>query len=254
MTTLSGIGEWAAMNVASDPLFEVALLAGVFILIWKRVRVALLPLLLLLLLIDMSLHHVRHLLLFGIVAPLLIAEPLGEALGIKITENSLGRWPAVAGGLLAVILAVARIVTPFAPADSPVAPGAALAHVPRPLRDHPVFNAYAFGGYLLFNGVRPYIDSRAELYGDAFRAGYLRLQDDPCAFVRELAARHVAWTILEPGSRLETFLGESPNWPHLYADPYAVVRVHQASPDGGPDQACRAESTIGSPPAPERRG
>jgi hypothetical protein len=227
MKTLSGIGEWAPMNVATDPAFEIALLAGIFVLLWKRVRLSLLPLLLLLLLVDLSLHHVRHLLLFGVVAPLLIAQPLAEALEGQKANAARGPWPVAAGVLLATALAVARLTIPIIPANSAAAPGAALAHVPASLRAQPVFNAYPFGGYLIFNGVRPYIDSRAELFGDAFLTNYLKLQDDPAALSRELAARNVAWTMLEPGSRLAILLGESPGWRQLYADHYAVVYVRQ---------------------------
>ncbi|HEX4198655.1 MAG TPA: hypothetical protein VHZ26_14550 [Caulobacteraceae bacterium] len=223
MRTLSGIGEWAAMNVAADPAFETALLAGLFVLLWKRVRLPLLSLLLLLLLVDLSLRHVRHVLLFGVVAPLLIAQPLAEALGGAKAEPSRSPWIAAAGGLLAALLVAARLAIPLVPADGAAAPGAALARVPASLRGQPVFNAYPFGGYLIFSGVRPYIDSRAELYGDAFLANYLKLHDDPAALNGELAARRVAWAILEPGSRPAVLLGESPDWRRLYADRYAVV-------------------------------
>lgn len=229
MRTLSGIGEWAAMNVAADPAFEIALLAGICVLLWQRVRLPLLSLLLLLLLVDLSLHHVRHVLLFGVVAPLLIAQPLAEALGEAKAEPSHSPWIAAAGGLLAALLVAARLAIPLAPADSAAAPGAALAHVPASLRGQPVFNAYPFGGYLIFNGVRPYIDSRAELYGDAFLANYLKLQDDPAALSRELAARHVAWAMLEPGSSPAILLDESPDWRRLYADRYAVVYLRRTS-------------------------
>ena len=225
MGTLSGIGEWAPMDVTRNLPFEAALLAGVFILVWKRVRVALLPLLLLLLVTDMSLHHVRHLMLFALVAPLVIAEPLGEALDGVASPRRWGLAPTGIGALAAALLAAARLAFPFSPANSPVAPEAALGHIPPDLRNQPVFNAYAFGGYLIFSGVRPYIDSRAELYGDDFRARYLRLQDDPVALAQELAARKIAWTLLEPGSPAAAFLDASPDWRRLYADRYAVAHV-----------------------------
>ena len=36
----------------------------------------------------------------------------------------------------------------------------------------PVLNDFSFGGYLMFSGVQPFIDGRAELYGDAFLHEY----------------------------------------------------------------------------------
>jgi hypothetical protein len=35
-----------------------------------------------------------------------------------------------------------------------------------------VLNTYGFGGYLIFSGVRPFIDGRSDMYGDAFFMRY----------------------------------------------------------------------------------
>jgi hypothetical protein len=40
-----------------------------------------------------------------------------------------------------------------------------LAAVPPELRAKPVLNDYGFGGYLIWSGVRPFIDGRADTYG-----------------------------------------------------------------------------------------
>ena len=54
-------------------------------------------------------------------------------------------------------------------------PVTALAHVPPQLLSQPVFNEYAFGGYLIFKGVKPYVDGRADMYGDAWVQEYLAI-------------------------------------------------------------------------------
>ena len=54
-------------------------------------------------------------------------------------------------------------------------PGAAFAHVPASLAAMPVLNEYNFGGFLIFNGVRPFIDGRADMYGDKFLEDYAEL-------------------------------------------------------------------------------
>ena len=54
-------------------------------------------------------------------------------------------------------------------------PVTAVAHVPPQLMSQPVFNEYAFGGYLIFKGVKPYVDGRADMYGDAFVQEYLAI-------------------------------------------------------------------------------
>ena len=140
--------------------------------------------------------------------------------------------------LLAVVAGV-RIAVASGPPESASAPTAALAHVPSDLRGRPVFNAYRFGGFLIFSGVRPYIDSRAEVYGDTFRDQFLMLQGgDPCAFAAEAARRGFAWTILEPASPLIKVLDNSPDWRRLYSDDRAVVHVHRGGFWARPPSYC----------------
>jgi hypothetical protein len=230
MTTLAGVTEWGPLTPIDNRLFEAALLGGAAALIRARARTPALHLLLLLVLADLALEHQRHVLLFGIVAPLLIAQPLGDALARPIPPPAAPwrPWPLAGGGLIAAALVGARIALGGAPADSAVAPGAALAHVPAAVRGLPVFNAYPFGGFLIFNSVAPYIDSRAEVYGDAFRARFLRLQGgDAAAFRAEAAERGIAWTILEPGAPLVAVIDASADWRRVYVDRFAVVHVRR---------------------------
>src|SRR5207247_4152372 len=42
------------------------------------------------------------------------------------------------------------------------------------LKAHRVLNDYYFGGYLIFQGIPTFIDSRAELYGPVFLKRYFR--------------------------------------------------------------------------------
>jgi hypothetical protein len=231
MTTLSGIGEWGPLNFDHNPYFEGALLGLILVLGWRGVRVPVFSLLLVLLVGHLTLHHARHVQLFAIVAPVLLAEPLGATFNNPARGSGRwGRWTIVVGGALAALVGGAKMAVATRPPDSPSAPAAALARVPANLRRRPVFNAYRFGGFLIFSGVRPYIDSRAEVYGDAFRNQFLALQGgDACAFAAEAARREFAWTILEPASPLIPELDHSPNWRRLYADDRAVVHVHQGA-------------------------
>jgi hypothetical protein len=250
MTTLAGVTEWGPLTLTDNRLFEAALLGGAAALIWTRARVPALHLLLLLGLADLAFEHQRHVLLFGVVAPLLIAGPLGERLPRPAARRGAGPWVPALGVMAALALAAGRIALGGAPADSRVNPGAALAHVPAPLRALPTFNAYPFGGFLIFNGVRPYIDSRAEVYGDAFRNGFLRLEDgDAAAFREEAARRGFGWTILEPGAPLVAALDASPDWRRLYADRFAVVHVRR-----GPPAAGRPDVDTGPPRRTVNRG
>ena len=75
--------------------------------------------------------------------------------------------------------------------------------MPRFVRETPVVNDYAFGGYLIWNGVKPFIDSRADLYGDIFLSNYAAVTEpDKDALASTLAFYHARWTIFRArGSR-----------------------------------------------------
>ena len=85
---------------------------------------------------------------------------------------------------------------PVVRGDDPVSPVTAMAHVPRFVRETPVLNDYGFGGYLIWNGVKPFIDSRADLYGDIFLQNYAAITaPDKDALAATLTFYHVRWTI-----------------------------------------------------------
>ncbi len=81
MTILPNITEWRAANFAQVTTFELAILATLFVCLYRGVRMRLVPLLLLLGLLHMSLQHVRHQLVLVMVAPLILAEPLARGAG-----------------------------------------------------------------------------------------------------------------------------------------------------------------------------
>jgi hypothetical protein len=133
--------------------------------------------------------------------------------------------------LLFALVAAARIAYPVVRIDGEVTPGAALAHVPDDLRRQPVFNEYSFGGYLIFHDVRPFIDGRAELYGEDFIARYARIvRPDKRELAAVLTEYRVRWTILDANDVVVPLMDAMPGWHRLYADKVAVVHVR----DGGP--------------------
>ena len=103
-------------------------------------------------------------------APILLAPALAKAWPARRQQPSpcSPPWPS----RLSLLVLIARLALPVARGDDPVTPVSALAHVPRFVRETPVLNDYGFGGYLIWNGVKPFIDSRADLYGDIFLQNY----------------------------------------------------------------------------------
>ena len=125
----------------------------------------------------------------------------------------------------AVLLSV-KLLLPAPPADSAVSPFSALSHVPQTLQRQPVLNHYDLGGYLIFRGVKTFIDGRTDMYGDAFNARYdAIMRPGKAAFDKAVHDYGISWTFLPPSSPLVPLLESSPDWRRLYADRYAVIDV-----------------------------
>src|SRR6202021_2681853 len=127
-------------------------------------------------------------------------------------------------GVGAAAVVVTRLAIPLVRIDNGNVPVTALAHVPPQLLSQPVFNEYAFGGYLIFKGVKPYIDGRADMYGDAFVQEYLAIAggvepDVDTAFKRW----NITWVIISPRDGLVSLLDRKSGWRRLYSDPFAVL-------------------------------
>jgi len=224
MQALGHIGEWQASDLSHLSPFALTLLTGLFVLGSGRARVAPFRLLLLLGLAWLALIHARHQMLLGVTAPILFAPFLAKT------------WPAkgqihpplfgATAALSLVVLIAARLMVPVARGDDPMSPVSALAHVPQSLRQMPVLNEYGFGGYLIWNGVKVYIDSRADLYGDNFLRDYSNIiSPDRDALAAAITARRIGWTIFPQGSPVIKLMDGMPGWRRFHSDKLAVVHV-----------------------------
>ena len=177
----------------------------------------------------MALQHSRHQVLLGIVAPMLLARPIAAAIGAgRVGEEGrrVARIALPATFAAAEAISGARLIAPIDRTDGAAAPISALTAVPPELRRKPVLNDYAFGGYLIFEHVRPFIDARAELYGDAMMSLYGRLQAGDCGAVENTLKRYdIAWTIFAPDNRIVAALDREPGWRLICGRATAIVHV-----------------------------
>ena len=95
---------------------------------------------------------------------------MGASLGRGSAEPLSPSWHRLSAGAAVFTLAALalRFTLPLSPERSGAAFATVLDAVPASVRAEPVLNEYGLGGRLIFAGVRPFIDSRADLYGDAF--------------------------------------------------------------------------------------
>jgi hypothetical protein len=224
MGGIRNIGEWAPADLTKLTPFPIALVCLAALTLTGRLKLKPLRILLLLGLCYLGLAHVRHQMLFGIIAPMLVAPGLrlGES---AASSKKLPLWLRPACGCLFTALIAARLILPTVRGDDPVTPMTALAQVPSALRDAPVLNQYDFGGYMIFAGMKPFVDGRTDMYGDQFLAGYDRMmKPDRAALTQGLNRWHIAWTILPPGPAA-AMMDSLPGWHRAYSDRFAVVHV-----------------------------
>lgn len=225
MSALPTITEWRPADFSKVTPLEIAILATVFIGLSRGVRVPAVRLLIVVGLLHLALAHMRHQLVLAAVAPLVLAPYFGGGGRRPAPAGPSGRALALAGVAAMGLLAV-RLALPIERTADRITPAAALAKVPAELRARPVFNEYDFGGYLIFAGVPTFIDGRADMYGDAFTADYMRAEGGDQAHLEALLGDHgVAWTLLRPQSPAADWLDAQPGWRRLHADRLAVVHV-----------------------------
>ncbi len=238
---LKYIGEWNPASFGEISIFEIALLSTLFFLLVRPAKVPIIRLLMLLGFLHLALEHIRQLAVLAVVAPILLAEPLGRAWSDGAARPRPPLLPAIRAEhvqlrpLIAMALllfagtAVARLVIPFDRPDSRGVPQAALAALPTDLRSRPVFNEYSFGGLLVLEGIRPFIDGRSDMYGDAFTTDYFEMSRGDMARWRRADARwQFAWTILPPDNALAAKLDKEPGWRRIHTDKWAVIHVANA--------------------------
>lgn len=173
-------------------------------------------------LFGLALHSPALRLALGVAVPLLLAERLADV------ARPLSRPRAALALVLLVVAGLGvRLLVPVMRVDDMATPAAALANVPVPLTRQPVLNDAAFGGYLIFSGVKPFIDSRP-LYSARFRRQYAE-RGDPVLLAKLLARYHIAWTILSPADPAVKTLDGLTGWTRLYTDQWAVVHVRRGA-------------------------
>lgn len=235
MHSTAWIGEWQPVDFSKINLLEPMILAALAFGLSGKFRLPPIRLVLLLGLIHAALSHARNEQLLGLVGVLVLAEPIGIALA-RGPAVALGhRWRQVAVGAvpLAVLALGLRLAWPLGPERTGERFAATLEHVPAALRTRPVLNEYGLGGQLIFQGVRPFIDSRADLFGDAFLARYHDLiSPRPDALDQALTEYRIAWTIFPSRMPIVSLMDRQPGWRRLYEGDGVVIHARDNGAPG----------------------
>jgi hypothetical protein len=239
---LSVLVEWQSPNFQTVQPLEIWLMLALFAGLSFGVKLPWTRVVMLLLLLHLSLAHQRHAEILGLVAPLLAAEAISKQLrrfrpraasGLDDFFADISGRPSRAGLVgafcLFVALSAVYLAHPITRAPDGYTPAAALQAAEEAHVSGNVMNDYGFGGYLIFEGIPPFIDGRADLYGDDF----LKLYVDATRGVSDdlpglLKVYKIGWTIFAANTTAVTLMDHLPGWHRLYADDTAVVHVRDA--------------------------
>lgn len=86
-----------------------------------------------------------------------------------------------------------------------------------------IFNEYAWGGYMIWQEVPPFIDGRADLYGDEFFEKYMRTYQIRADWQDALDSYGVKHVFIRVDSPLDVLLQAAPDWQTIYRDETAVI-------------------------------
>ncbi|MDP5238045.1 hypothetical protein Q9Q94_00795 [Uliginosibacterium sp. 31-16] len=240
--SLNTITEWKAPAFRGLEPLEIWLLAAAALTLANGLRLPPIRIVLLLGLLHLALWHVRHGELLGLLAPIIVAQPLAAQWGLasaaaQMPASVLDRQFATLAqparkltqALTLLMLAVlslsigrTQLLQPAAAMSPARAVAVGLAAKP----PGPVLNAYEFGGYLIFVGIAPSVDSRA-VYGDAFQKRHYiaTVTRSPERLAEMLKESGIGWTLFIPAMPAVAAMDQMPGWRRLYADPVAVVHV-----------------------------
>jgi hypothetical protein len=185
-----------------------------------------------------ALEHKRGLGLFALVAPLVLIRPLSDGIPwIRVRDEApdpvvrfFGKHSGTIALACILIVAITGIVMwtvdPQIQPPTRYAPEDAMAAAKRAGIKGNVLNSHGFGGYLIFEGIPPFVDGRVELYGNQFLRRYFDamklINPDDAALI--LKQYDIHWALLQPGEAIAVML-KADGWVQLFADQSAIVLV-----------------------------
>jgi hypothetical protein len=206
---------------------------GIGLALFRGVKLPPLRIVLLLGLLHMALSQERSAEVLALLAPLFLAAPLATQIGGTEVSNSAAAPPmrGVLFASVAIVLVAGTLVYAsvhrFEPhtRGSPVAAVVAL----KKLNLARVFNDYDFGGYLIANGVAPFIDGRTELYGEKFFVDHNAASGlmEPENLFRLLEEYGIEATLMRTQSAATKLLDHVDGWQKAYADDIATIHLRK---------------------------
>ena len=213
--------EWKPADFGSLGAFEICLLLGIGLALFRGIKLPPMRIVLLLGLLHMSLAQGRAAEILALLAPIILAAPLARQIGGADAANSSAASPS--RGVLFATLAIALIAATLAWTSvhrfEPHTRGSPVAAVTelKKLNLARVFNDYDFGGYLISNGVAPFIDHNAA-------SGLM----EPENLFRLLDQYKIEATLMRTQSAATKVLDHIDGWQKIYSDDIATIHLRKS--------------------------
>ncbi len=245
----SHIGEWLSPNFQSFQFLELWIIAVIIFGFTQKMELPLLRLIFLIGLIHLSLKHQRYGSdLMSLQAPLLLAAPLAKHWRIpsqshKFTLTSL--LPITRYGkmlLISALMSWSIYIFAYKDIEYPLSKNinSILTTIRQENLPGKVYNSYALGGYLIFQGFNTFIDSRGELYQDDFIESFMNANGlvGGEKKLNALFDQHpeVSWALLTAEEASIAYFNMNPDWTLVYSNNFAAIYArknqwHQQSID-----------------------
>ncbi|KZD23683.1 hypothetical protein [Tardiphaga robiniae] len=230
---LGVIGEWRPANFGNVGPLELTVLGAVALVLWRGFTLPPMRVVLVLGFVFMALSHIRNAEVMALLAPLVLAKPLGQQIGrshgtgfTDVPQQRSVVFAGIAVSMIAATLAFAPI-RHYAP-SAYAAPAAAVTELKK-LNLSRVFNDYDFGGYLISRGVPTFIDGRVELYGEKFMVDHNNASGlmEPDNLFRLLKDYDIEATLLRTQSAATKLLDRVDGWEKVYSDDIATIHLRK---------------------------
>lgn len=179
-----------------------------------------------------GLQSMRHIPLFAIVAIPIVAEQIEVALDaqrVRAQTRPPLRSTAIAPllAILGMVVAVGGVAAAISSNDDAVAAtypvDAVDAILDSDLADARGYNAYGWGGYLIWRDIDVFIDGRADVYGDEFMRLHFQAEKLEADWREPLDTFDVEYVLLAPDAEFGLVLDEAADWTEVYTDDVAVI-------------------------------
>ena len=228
------ISEWRPTEFGGLGTFEVCLLLGIGFSLLRGITLPPMRIVLLLGLLHMAFAQVRAVEILALLAPLMLAAPLSRQFGSGESSPINGASPARGALFASVAVALVAGTVAYASAhrfepNSHSSPVTAVTELKK-YKFTRVFNDYDFGGYLIANGVAPFIDGRTELYGEKFFVDHNAASGlmEPDNLFRLLDQYDIEATLMRTQSAATKLLDHMDGWQKTYSDDIATIHVRKA--------------------------